>query len=72
MAKPDELSPEVAGLLVTLIAIEDQIPGKLEKDMSGEMDCLFCPDGKVRWGVAASNRHIGARCSTPGCIAFQQ
>ena len=76
MPKPKEekaeMPPEMVGLLVTIIAIDDELPGKLTKDMSGTMDCLVCETGKVKWSVARSNGHKSARCSTPGCVAFIQ
>jgi hypothetical protein len=36
--------------------------------VSGEIDCLFCDDGKVNYSVSGYNGHILAACTTPGCV----
>lgn len=42
------------------------------RSASGTDPCPACPNGTLRWSIAAYNGHIHARCSTPGCISFMQ
>ena len=43
-------------------------------NMSGGHGVCECPrcKGKCHWSVAASNRHLHARCETDGCISFME
>ena len=56
-------------------AIVDDIKarGTLKKGVSGQITCPECGTGTVDYTYAGNyNRHIHARCSTEGCVAWME
>jgi hypothetical protein len=56
-----------------------EIPGssidkknKPEWGKSGAFACPACTEGTVRWVRAASNGHLHAACTTPGCFGVME
>lgn len=39
---------------------------------AGEIACPICEKGRLSFSRASSNGHIWARCSTEGCVAWQE
>lgn len=39
---------------------------------SGILDCPVCGKGQLGYSKAASNGHIHAACSTPGCVRWME
>ncbi len=38
----------------------------------GSMDCPICRTGKLQYLRSNRNGHVHARCSSPGCVAFDE
>lgn len=38
----------------------------------GELECPICKIGKLRYGIAESNGHIHAGCTTESCVAWME
>lgn len=62
-------------LTVVRPAIEADIStnGNQDKSVGGVIDCPICGTGQVRYRYAGNyNGHIGAKCTTPDCIEWQE
>jgi hypothetical protein len=69
-----DLSPEEQAKwereLAALGEVLNAIRGR--RGIRGEMVCPACGEGTLRYRTSASNGHVGACCSTPGCLRFVQ
>ena len=43
-----------------------------KKGERGEMKCPCCQDGKLSFGNSAYNGHLQMKCSTDGCVSWQE
>lgn len=55
--------------MITDKHIEDK---KKHRDVSGEIECPYCKDGYIRYGIAYSyNGHVWASCSNK-CVEWME
>ena len=61
----------IKNMFAAIIAI--QADAESTGGLTGAVDCPACGQAKaLHYGIAASNKHIHARCKTANCIAFMQ
>lgn len=51
-------------------AIVEHTKGK--RGVSGEIDCIVCESGKLRFSIASCNGHIHAACTTKDCLSWME